>query len=81
MGSEANFNIQTLIFRLSRKIDEQTVEYQFDHEQTNSRFSFSMYDNIVELEAPSEEISLKKITARMRSTLKAKELLTRYFNS
>lgn len=75
------FTMNMLIFRLVGRVDYDKFEYQLEDEMINPKYTFSMYNSIQELEEPDEKISLKKLTAKLRDNLKAKELLIRYYNS
>lgn len=78
---DISFQTNQLIFRLMRQVNYEMFEYQLDYEMTYPKYTFSMDNHIEELEEPSEKINLKKLKAKLRDSLKAKELLIRYYNS
>ena len=78
-GSE--FMRTELMFRLSRQVDHNAYEYQYDFAAENSgkSYTFPMYAHAIVLEEPGEKIHLNQLKAKLRDNLKLKELLINYY--
>ncbi len=81
MFSEIDFSNQTIIFRYFRRVGHDEHEYQFDHVQSSRNFTFKTQTFIVELDDPTEEISIDRLADKMRDNSRIKELLIQYYNN
>ena len=70
---------QEIIFRLHARVDYDKYEYQYEHVQTNQKFSVIIHEAFESL--PDENVNLDKLKNKFRKGDDMKKLLLQYFRS